>query len=703
TITSANNIQTIVYMAGTSGMVKLDLTVTNAACAASNSLNLNINDSPASPTITPSASEVCANSTGNTADGPAGATTYAWSITNGTITSATNAQSISYTAGASGTTTLHLTVTNDSNCSATNSLDITVDPAPAAPTITPSPAQVCAGSTGNQASGPAGATTYAWSISNGSITAGASSQTVTYTAGSPGPGSLTPVRTNAQGCSSSNNVKIPIKPTPAFTPASGALPTGTYGVAYPLSFAGTGGTGPYNFVLASGALPTGMTLNADGSVSPNTPVATGPFAFSVTVTDASGCSSTQVYSLSVQPSLSPDVYSGVGNTELFITGFAGAPATPAVQNPMGVLSNDSPPGIPCTAGTTACVGLGGSLTIDSAGLFRYTPPVNATGLDTCSYTGTSNGIPAIGAIMVNLVDRVWYVNDVTGSDSGTRGRSQEPLSSIDQAVANASPNDYIFVHFTGADYTGSTLNKDGLTLWGQGTTFTLDNLTITSSSNPTLASTLTLAANNLTVSSLDVSTGAITGVTNSGTLTGLTIKNDVHVTTTIGTAVLLANVDSTAGGPPNNGINFFSVSSNGAVNGISLQNVNTGSGSFVVTGDGTNNASGGTIQNTTTSGVALSGVQNVLLTSLKILNTTRSGINGTGVTNFGFVNGTISMTGSQNFDANIAFNTTNFAGAQTQNGNNIQGILMVQGSTLRNGFAAGLDIQADAGTISNAT
>src|SRR4030095_12151617 len=45
-------------------------------------------------TITPTPSAVCENSTGNTASGPAGMTSYAWSITNGTITSATNTQSI---------------------------------------------------------------------------------------------------------------------------------------------------------------------------------------------------------------------------------------------------------------------------------------------------------------------------------------------------------------------------------------------------------------------------------------------------------------------------------------------------------------------------------------------------------------------------------------------------------------------------------
>src|SRR5262249_57028676 len=95
------------------------LTVTNpGGCSASNSVQVAINPTPATPTITPTPAQVCGNSTGNTASGPAGATTYAWTIGNGTITSATNIQTITYTAGASGNVTLNLTVTNASTCPA---------------------------------------------------------------------------------------------------------------------------------------------------------------------------------------------------------------------------------------------------------------------------------------------------------------------------------------------------------------------------------------------------------------------------------------------------------------------------------------------------------------------------------------------------------------------------------------------------------
>src|SRR5581483_3380939 len=86
--------------------------------ANSGSATVTVNPAPAVPAITPTPAQVCAGSTGNQASGPAGAASYAWTITNGTITSATNMQTVSYTAGAAGNVTLTLTVTNGSGCSA---------------------------------------------------------------------------------------------------------------------------------------------------------------------------------------------------------------------------------------------------------------------------------------------------------------------------------------------------------------------------------------------------------------------------------------------------------------------------------------------------------------------------------------------------------------------------------------------------------
>jgi hypothetical protein len=86
---------------------------------------------------------------------------------------------------------------------------------------------------------------------------------------------------------------------PAFTMTTGgALTGGTAGSAYSLGLTQTGALGAPNFAVTTGALPPGLTLSASGTIS-GTPTATGTFNFTATVSDASGCSGSQSYSITV--------------------------------------------------------------------------------------------------------------------------------------------------------------------------------------------------------------------------------------------------------------------------------------------------------------------------------------------------------------------------------------------------------------------
>ena len=86
---------------------------------------------------------------------------------------------------------------------------------------------------------------------------------------------------------------------PAFTMTTGgALAGGVAGSAYNNSLSQTGALGAPNFAITAGALPPGLTLSSSGTIS-GTPTATGTFNFTVTVNDASGCSGSQSYSITV--------------------------------------------------------------------------------------------------------------------------------------------------------------------------------------------------------------------------------------------------------------------------------------------------------------------------------------------------------------------------------------------------------------------
>jgi len=63
---------------------------------------------------------------------------------------------------------------------------------------------------------------------------------------------------------------------------------GEVGVPYSYTFTATGGTAPYVFDVVSGALPTGLSLDAETGELTGTPTTAGAFSFTIRVTDALG-------------------------------------------------------------------------------------------------------------------------------------------------------------------------------------------------------------------------------------------------------------------------------------------------------------------------------------------------------------------------------------------------------------------------------
>jgi hypothetical protein len=98
----------------------------NGCTSEPSSTSVTVNPIPSAAITAPAS--VVSGSTGNpasVANAGAGAT-YNWSITNGTITSGTGTNAITFTAGAAGTLTLQCTVTTSAGCSDTKSANVTV-------------------------------------------------------------------------------------------------------------------------------------------------------------------------------------------------------------------------------------------------------------------------------------------------------------------------------------------------------------------------------------------------------------------------------------------------------------------------------------------------------------------------------------------------------------------------------------------------
>jgi subtilisin-like proprotein convertase family protein len=83
-------------------------------------------------------------------------------------------------------------------------------------------------------------------------------------------------------------------PTLAFSPAT--LPSPILNLPYSQAITASAGTAPYTYAVTAGALPPGFTLSAGGTLA-GTLTALAAYGFTVTATDANGCTGSQAYTL----------------------------------------------------------------------------------------------------------------------------------------------------------------------------------------------------------------------------------------------------------------------------------------------------------------------------------------------------------------------------------------------------------------------
>ncbi len=101
---------------------------------------------------------------------------------------------------------------------------------------------------------------------------------------------------------------LTVDPAAQLTLTPTTVPVATANTAYTTTIAATGGSGSYSFMVTTGQLPLGLTLDSSSGVVSGTPTTSGTATFTVTATDMAngGLAGSQQYSLTVDPAADPD-------------------------------------------------------------------------------------------------------------------------------------------------------------------------------------------------------------------------------------------------------------------------------------------------------------------------------------------------------------------------------------------------------------
>jgi hypothetical protein len=182
------------------------------------------------------------------------------------------------------------------------------------PIITVNPASLPNGAVGTPysqtVSASGGMVPYVFSLSSGSLPTGliltSASGAISGTPTTVGTFTFTITATDANGCTGSRLYQITIASAgcPAITLSPTTLPPGTLLLPYSQQITASGGTAPYTFVIAAGALPSGLLLSSTGVIG-GSPQQTGLFNVTIQATDGNGCQGRRAYSLAILPALPP--------------------------------------------------------------------------------------------------------------------------------------------------------------------------------------------------------------------------------------------------------------------------------------------------------------------------------------------------------------------------------------------------------------
>jgi len=344
-----------------------------------------------------------------------------WTISSGSLPKGLKLASdgtISGTPTAVGTSTFTVKATNMAG-SATKQLSIKVVTVPLKPTITTT--SLAGGTVGKAYSQKLAATgdaTIKWSLSSGSLPKGlklAENGTISGTPTAAGTVTFTVKATNSVGSATKQlSIKIAAATKPTITTTS--LAGGSMGKAYSQKLTASGDT-PITWEVSAGALPKGLKLASNGTIS-GTPTVAGTATFTVKATNAGGNATKQ---LSIK-------IAAVAKPAITTTSLAGGTIAKAYSQKLAA-TGETPITWEVSAGS-----LPKGLKLASNGTISGTPTAAGTSTFTVKATNAGGSVTkelsikiARGTVSVACSTHVqsvgWQAAAKDGAISGTSGRS----------------------------------------------------------------------------------------------------------------------------------------------------------------------------------------------------------------------------------------------------------------------------------------
>lgn len=291
----------------TTGTASFTVKVTDAtAASATRSLSIAVGTGLAVATVSLAPGSV-GSAYSQTLSATGGTAPYSWAVTSGGLSASilppglavSTSGVVSGTPSMAGSFTFTVQVLDAAAAIAYRQFTVVISNGLVISTASPLPGAATGIAYSQTFTAAGGTAPYTWAVTTGTLPPGFTLASAGILSGTPTTvGSYTFNVRVTDAASATASAAFSLTVTSGLQITTASLATGSAGAAYSQTLAAAGGTAPYVWVVASGNLPTGLTLSPAGVIS-GTPLTSGSYTVGIKVIDSAALSVTANFTLTV--------------------------------------------------------------------------------------------------------------------------------------------------------------------------------------------------------------------------------------------------------------------------------------------------------------------------------------------------------------------------------------------------------------------